>query len=629
MFLEEITYRNFVLVHHNWPVETAETILAGPGLFRVIVTRPDPDNPFDLFDQGTIAELLASSDKRRTVLEAIPDNSWPGVPMGRTDDDAETTPYPVIVLDEQGQLVGFYDAEFPTGDNVRNGREVRRQGDRPIGYAIETDYSESVEIGTPFELKIQLDRVRADELTYPFEAETRVHLFVTGCKNLQVIGDPHRKIILSSEQEEGREHIFRFEILPTSVGTGEFVIIICSDSFQGRTREQLQIKEKVDQRRPRNKTHNLYALTGDDTDLDIMIIETPHGGAHLFQFIPVCSGEKRLDLGRSYGPTEIKEAQRADLGRMIFEEFDRVRDYKEPIDWSSYRLRFENICIFFTNQLLPQGLRERIWEHRAQIRSLQIVSNEMDIPWELCRIGPPEGEGKSFFFAEQWPVTRWPHGDGKSDSQPLTDLKLDKVGLVFAPGSGDGAEEEKANLLELFEERSHVCAPDTPSFPEVHQWLNADDYDCWHFVGHSEYNSEKPDYSSMKIDARHTLMPLDLSSTRFSETAPIVFLNSCHTGRTGDAWTDIGGWAKRFLAAGAGAFIGAYWRIKNHHSRYFSEMVYKSLLKGKTIGEAVHRARIFTRDQTGDPTWLAFTVYANPMATAGSDLVEEAIGDVD
>jgi len=53
----------------------------------------------------------------------------------------------------------------------------------------------------------------------------------------------------------------------------------------------------------------------------------------------------------------------------------------------------------------------------------------------------------------------------------------------------------------------------------------------------------------------------------------VVFINACQVGRSGMAMTGIGGWANRFVQAGAGAFIGAYWSVIDEPAFDFAKEV--------------------------------------------------------
>lgn len=104
------------------------------------------------------------------------------------------------------------------------------------------------------------------------------------------------------------------------------------------------------------------------------------------------------------------------------------------------------------------------------------------------------------------------------------------------------------------------------------------------------------------------------SVLNLGRSKPLVFLNACQVGQGGMSLTGIGGWASRFLAAGAGAFIGPLWSVYDKPACDFAKHLYSELIGGKPIGEAVKNARLSIR-QDGDPTWLAYTVFAYPLAT--------------
>jgi CHAT domain-containing protein len=94
---------------------------------------------------------------------------------------------------------------------------------------------------------------------------------------------------------------------------------------------------------------------------------------------------------------------------------------------------------------------------------------------------------------------------------------------------------------------------------------------------------------------------------------PLVFLNACHTGETGFSLTGMGGWAARFVRAGASAFIGSLWEVNDVLAAEFAIAFYDEMLAGQTLGDAFHAARLHIRDlDEANPTWLAYTLYADP-----------------
>ena len=54
--------------------------------------------------------------------------------------------------------------------------------------------------------------------------------------------------------------------------------------------------------------------------------------------------------------------------------------------------------------------------------------------------------------------------------------------------------------------------------------------------------------------------------------------------------TGMGGWASRFLKAGAGGFLGAYWSIHDEPALDFAKAFYTRLFAGDPVGKAARRS---------------------------------------
>jgi CHAT domain-containing protein len=94
-----------------------------------------------------------------------------------------------------------------------------------------------------------------------------------------------------------------------------------------------------------------------------------------------------------------------------------------------------------------------------------------------------------------------------------------------------------------------------------------------------------------------------------------VFFNGCRTAGEIPGFRQLIGWAKEFMA-GAGAFIGSLWAVRSTSALTFAEEFYKALVRdGESLGIASLRARQAIIADEGDPTWLAYTIYGNPLAS--------------
>jgi CHAT domain-containing protein len=184
-----------------------------------------------------------------------------------------------------------------------------------------------------------------------------------------------------------------------------------------------------------------------------------------------------------------------------------------------------------------------------------------------------------------------------------------------------GAVAERDYVLSLAD--SHRYVTQIPAtFTDVVKAFSDGVYDAWHFSGHGIDEQQDPDRSAILLEGRERYTPIDLSgrSLNLGIPHPLVFLNACQTGRGGFSLTGMGGWASAFVNAGAAGFIGTYWSVADTPALNFARELYGRLLSDDRppIGQAVKEARE-TISASGDPTWLAYTVFADPLATVTKD----------
>ena len=93
----------------------------------------------------------------------------------------------------------------------------------------------------------------------------------------------------------------------------------------------------------------------------------------------------------------------------------------------------------------------------------------------------------------------------------------------------------------------------------------------------------------------------------------MIFLNACSSAEADFGLSRIGGWAQRFVSAGATAFIGSLWEVNDDLAADFAMAFYRQILAGKALGEAFYQARqIIKQKDPANPTWLAYVLYAHP-----------------
>lgn len=276
--------------------------------------------------------------------------------------------------------------------------------------------------------------------------------------------------------------------------------------------------------------------------------------------------------------------------------------------------------------LIPDELKELYLAEREtwQGRTLLLWCDEPYIPWELVWPYDKTDEDEGPWCATLR-LTRWLRRDarGNGNEGAPTGLALQSL-AILAPtyallSNLAFAQNERQQLAGLIQQHQlHDSSPAQPTWGAVMDLLDAGGYQWLHVAAHGNFYPQAPDGDSALWLAADTAFTPDAmigpAIERHLHTArPGFFFNACEVGRQGWTLTRLGGWANRLISAGAGLFIGPHWEVRDDSALTFAHIFYQHLLQGATIAEATYQARRAAR-QTGDPTWLAYSVYAHPNA---------------
>jgi hypothetical protein len=273
---------------------------------------------------------------------------------------------------------------------------------------------------------------------------------------------------------------------------------------------------------------------------------------------------------------------------------------------------------------LPEELRNLYARERDRWRdgSLLVLSDEPHLPWELLW---PYGEG--WEDDEPWCLTlrlsRWlargARGDGNSGAPGI--LPLTAVAYVDPDDSHlPAARQERIFLQHRLGPRGvRDVSPPVPTWGAVMDLLRAGSYDWFHATTHGRFSTDAPDQRSvLLLIGSQALTPQHLVGARIEDSLrrnrPAFVFNLCHAGRMGWGWTGLGGWADRLISCGAGLFLGPLWKVADDTAAQMAARFYELLLDGETtVAEAARGARREAR-KAGNPTWLAYSLYAHPNA---------------
>jgi len=280
------------------------------------------------------------------------------------------------------------------------------------------------------------------------------------------------------------------------------------------------------------------------------------------------------------------------------------------------------------NELFNEAMRREYRECiRGRVRTLEVVSDEPWIPWELIK---PFGDGvDDDFLCLQYDFSRWVSGG----AAPAAEIAVDSLACIAPTDSG---------LAWAQVEQAFVCAlagrygladrsPEEARRDQVKALLAGQEpVRLWHFACHGDYDRDAPGNSPLFLQYERRLRPHDLVGRvqeRLRADRPLVFLNACRAGQSGLSLTGLGGWAKVLVQdCRVGALVVPLWSVDDAAAHTFAQAFYQAAQQpGMTLAAALRQARQSTRRAyPDDPTFLAYTLYAHPNARLAWGVVTPA-----
>jgi hypothetical protein len=354
----------------------------------------------------------------------------------------------------------------------------------------------------------------------------------------------------------------------------------------------------------RVRTAPIADLAAEPGEVTLQVSRTAHG--YSFQLLSAALYPMVLVDRLAGDPAAV-------VGQMVAELRALSKGTSPYASQALARRRLRSLGSQLWADVVPETIREQYWEQRDRIRLFTVASDMDTVPWEL--LYPVDRDSDDGFLVEQFPVVRRVYGQGRERT-----LGLDQgAGFIVPPRSPANATAEVAAVRAALP--AYVADRGTEnSLGAVLELLDAVP-SVLHFAGHNAFSDEAG--SLISLDGG-PLRPSDLSYTRqrraFESVRPLVFFNGCRTAGEIPGFTQMIGWAKEFMGAGAGAFIGSLWAVRSTSALTFAEAFYSALVRdGDSLGVAALRARQAIRRDEGDPTWLAYTIYGNPSASVMHD----------
>lgn len=260
--------------------------------------------------------------------------------------------------------------------------------------------------------------------------------------------------------------------------------------------------------------------------------------------------------------------------------------------------------------------------------SLLVQSDDAQIPWELVR---PYGTGTARWGEDFWCTTfyvaRWlfKRPDVLECVAPPPQLILSAMARIVPTCFPElsAAPAEDAFLRDLIIQH-HLIDRSPPRATEdaLITLLEQGGYDWMHIITHGEFFAESARHrSTIGLEDQQWLACSAITGPDIRNTLgdqrPSFVINACHAQHAAPMLSGAASWATQLIGSGAGMLVAPLWSVRDDRAKQFSEVFYEALFNPErpaTVAEALWHTRQSIYEP-GDPTWLAYSLFAHPNAT--------------
>lgn len=309
------------------------------------------------------------------------------------------------------------------------------------------------------------------------------------------------------------------------------------------------------------------------------------------------------------GPPELGHPQSfphridAELARVRAEIISRLNKLAHGDPRYGIQPTLDSVGGDLWDRMLPAKLQGLLHANLANIDRLAILSEDDSLPWELLRTPRVNPSDSGVFLAEHWLIYRLFYGP-----QPSLAIGPGPTRYVLPTDGPRKARDEIDALLEVYPSTTFWSTQD-----EVLKGIDEGDIGLLHVAAHNTVNGVDGATSHIELDTRFEVA--NLSSKYFGaleRKRPLVFINACSSAAAAPQWVGATSWASRFNRAGAGAFVGSLWKVRDDSARVFALEFYRATKGGASLGEAFQSAR--SAIPADDPTRYAYALFGEPDA---------------
>jgi hypothetical protein len=297
----------------------------------------------------------------------------------------------------------------------------------------------------------------------------------------------------------------------------------------------------------------------------------------------------------------------------LFREFARLErgKHREHLEGFGSRLW----------QTAPSVFREvywALWDHYKRPLTIQFISDEPHLPWELMRPTRADESETHLPLAHKHSVARWLEDwDGYMRNQ-LPDGRICTIAPKYPTVSRrlPRALTEAKVLIDEF--GAEPVAGTRQAVFALLETVPSPSVGVLHFAGHGEFASNAADLSNITLeDGSIAASEVRRPEVTLGKTCrTLVFFNACEVGATGNVFGDVGGWADAFLARQFGGFIAPLWSVDDEDAGVVAQQLLEGIVKRhEPIGEVLRTIRATHGDVS--PTFYSYLYYGDVTARLG------------
>jgi len=318
----------------------------------------------------------------------------------------------------------------------------------------------------------------------------------------------------------------------------------------------------------------------------------------------------------------------AELKKGLQEEIDRVASYCLPNGRSTYfrealALLAERGKAAFNRIFNEEKLKKNIRVLLKKNATIQIISKDFFLPWELLYDGPlGDKVSTEFFWGMRYIISRLiilKGGccPGASRSPVIQASHRPRVGLASCDNLEGVAKNEIPAFKDFLKQRQiHLkILPSLNANRRDEELKSFAEFLCqnlqiFHMACHA-YAETYPSESYFHIADEFPIKIYDFQAREFELTYnPLVILNACRTDVTSPLYTSD--WIREFLERGARGVLATEFHVPDEFAATFITAFYNQLLAGKPIGKSLLQIRRLFWKNHHNPLGLGYALYSSP-----------------